>query len=96
MSELSDIKKMLKEHIEFTAEINQKILDEQVAQRTELHRMNFVLIGDEKSGVDGLAQKVMKNSKYISNDKKTKWVFFGSVGVGAGGLWAYIKSKFGI
>ena len=96
MSELSDIKNMLKDHIESTADFNKQILAEQVSQRTELQRMNFVLIGDEKAGVDGLAQKVLKNSKYISSDKKTKWLFFGSVVAGGGGLWAYIKSKIGM
>lgn len=95
MSELHEIKTMLKDHIDKTDEAMAGILKEQKTQREELQRMNFVLLGDEKSKIDGLAQKTLKNSAYISRDKKQKWVAFGLLMGGHISLWEYIRQKFG-
>jgi len=60
-------------------------------------RINNVIFGDTEAKQDGLVQKVDRHSKYISTDKKIKWVGIGLAGsAGTGiGFWDTIKHFFG-
>lgn len=57
--------------------------------------IHLAIFGSEPLQLEGMAAKVKKHEKYISTDKKLKWILFGSTFAGIGGAWAYIKSKFG-
>ena len=45
----------------------------------KIDKMYLAIVGDEELGVDGLADKVKKNEKYIEADKKMKWTAAGVI-----------------
>ena len=45
----------------------------------KIDKMYLAIVGDEELGVDGLADKVKKNSDYIEQDKKMKWTAAGII-----------------
>jgi len=45
----------------------------------KIDKMYLAIVGDEELGVDGLADKVKKNSDYIEQDKKMKWTAAGVI-----------------
>lgn len=45
----------------------------------KIDKMYLAIVGDEDLGVDGLADKVKKNSDYIESDKKMKWTAAGVI-----------------
>lgn len=79
------LRDMLRTHISEQREFNKKI-----------ERLNNVVLGDPAAEQDGLVHTVKKHGKYISNDKKMKWIGAGVAASGATGysLWDYIKHIF--
>jgi hypothetical protein len=45
----------------------------------KLDKMYLAIVGDDELGVEGLADKVKANSKYIESDKKMKWTAAGII-----------------
>jgi len=58
-------------------------------------RIEYALLGDEEAKVDGIAQKVNKNSKYIEKDKKFKYAVWGVVAAGGAGIREFFSYMFG-
>lgn len=54
-------------------EILTSLIDSNEELAKSIVRIEYALIGDKKMGVEGIAQKVEKNSKYVERDKKFKW-----------------------
>lgn len=77
-----------------------KMLEEDRIERDRqgkmLDNITTAIFGNDKMDIEGMAHKVKRHEKYISTDKKIKWVLFGTTIAGTGSLWAYIKTKFGI
>lgn len=46
---------------------------------SKVDKILLALSGDDELGVDGLADKVKKNSDYIEQDKKMKWTAAGVI-----------------
>jgi len=55
------------------------IKGEIVEIKDSVSRIETALSGDPKNGIDGVAQKVCKNSEYIEKDKRLKWMIAGVV-----------------
>jgi len=51
------------------------------AIRSDIIEVKMAIMGSEKLGVNGLIQKVNKNTKYIEQDKKVKYTIYGGFGV---------------
>jgi hypothetical protein len=96
MDRLEHIEKMLFDHSQKSDKFREEIKQQITEQNKSLARLEFVLLGDEKAGVDGIAQKVLKHDKYIQTDKKIKWVTGGASIAASGGMWAYIKGILGL
>lgn len=85
MSELSEIKRLLTEIKESDREIEKKL--------SEIH---FSIFGNPVAKIKGIAEMTAEHEKYINADKRIRWLVAGALTSANVGLWAYIKSKFGI
>lgn len=81
------LRAMLREHINEQRDFNKKI-----------ERLHVIVLGDPEAKIRGLTDKVESQGKYISLDKKMKYIGTGLAASGATG-WAFldsIKHFFGI
>lgn len=65
------------------------IKEQLLQQSIKLDKINSILVGDESYKVQGLLDKVDKNSKYIENDKKVKSKVVGGLTV-IGVVWTLL------
>ena len=55
-------------------------MEQQIKDLTEkVDKIYSALVGNDDLRVDGLVDKVDKNTKYIENDKKMKWTAAGII-----------------
>lgn len=59
-------------------------------------KVDIVVFGDDESKIEGLVDKVERHRKYISMDKRLKWIGAGSLVAGGTGMgfWESIKQFF--
>ena len=62
----------------------------------KLNKVLLCLYGDETSGLTGIVSKVKRHEKYISTDKKLKWIGAGVMTTGGAGIWEAIQHFLGI
>lgn len=74
------LRDMLRSHILEQRDFNKKV-----------ERLHNVVLGDEEAKQDGLVHKVDRHSKYISVDKKMKWIGAG-LAVSGGTGWAFLDN----
>lgn len=63
-----------------------------MAKRSD--RVEHILFGDKEAEIDGIVHTIKKHGKYISADKKIKWIGAGTVLTGGAGMgfWETIKT----
>lgn len=85
MSELSDIKSMLKAQN-----------DEHKKQSEKLDDIHFAIFGNRQAGVKGMAKIQEDHAKKIAEYDRFKWIATGATLSGFAGTIAWIKQHFGI
>lgn len=85
MSELSDIKAMLK-----AQDVEHK------AQTETLNDIHFAIFGNIQAGVKGMAAIQEQHSKKLREYERFKWIATGATGGGFMGVIAFIKTHLGI
>jgi len=77
---------------QLVSEIHSMVKD--LSKRSD--RVDRVIFGDPEAEVDGLVHTVKKHGKYISVDKKLKWIGAGTMAAGGAsmGFWDTIKHFF--
>lgn len=92
MKEINEIKQLILTHDAAT----KKNAVEIQSISSKMDRILFILEGDDKAQIEGLAAKCERHDKYIRKDKQIKWTIAGILTGANGGFWLWVKSHLNI
>lgn len=85
MSELGEIKGLIKAQVDSQKDYNEKIDD-----------IHFAIFGNEKAGIKGIAKTQIEHGQTIAEYKKLKYLGLGMATVSGASVWELIKQAFKI